>query len=146
MDWHYTELHRGAMLAIQLFSQPFFFFFSFLPSSFKMVLVSVEFGKWQKNKTKRRTKNLQKQVWLHRICQIASLSLESFPQWASGKLSENHLVADANEPLWTPFPVCRCLWLSINFKMFKVEQIAQPVSFCWLNSAVDEEFLLFSKT
>lgn len=96
-----------------------------------------------KNKTKRKTKNLQKQVWLHRICQIASLSLERFPQWASGKLSENHLVADANEPLWTPFPVCRCLWLSITFKMFKVEQIAQPVSFCWVNSEVDEEFLLF---
>lgn len=75
----------------------------------------------------------QEQVWLHQIYLVASLSLESFPQRASGKLSENHLVVDANEPLWTPFPVCRCLWLSITFKMLNVEQMyIQPLSANWI--------------
>lgn len=62
-------------------------------------------------------------VWFHQTCLVASLSLKGFPRRASGKLSENHLVVDANEPLWTPFPVCRCLWLSITFKMLNVEQM-----------------------
>ncbi len=37
-------------------------------------------------------KILQKQVWLHQICQAGSLSLESFPQWAAGKLSKTILL------------------------------------------------------
>lgn len=36
--------------------------------------------------------NLQKQVWLHQICQGGSLSLESFPPWAAGKLSKTFLL------------------------------------------------------
>lgn len=130
------------MLAIWIFSQ-LCFSSLFCPAVFKWSLLVWSLRNDKKKKQK--NNNFQKQVWLHRICQVASLSQGSFPQQASGKLSESHLVADANEPLWTHFPICRCLWLSITFKMFKVEQIAHPGTFCWENSAVDEEFPLYSK-
>lgn len=102
-----------------------------------MVLVSVGFGQWRKKK-----KNLQRQVWLHQICQVASLSLE-FPTVSIWEIVGKPSCCGCK---WTPlnsFPLCRCLWLSITFKMLKVEQIVQPVTLCWLNYAMNERLFYY---
>lgn len=83
----------------------------FSPPSFENVLVRMGYAQWREPaETSLIAPNLSGRIIISR----------KFPTVSSWEIVKNHLVVDANEPLWTPFYVCRCLWLSITFKILRV--------------------------
>lgn len=75
-DWTFPNLIVDRLVLSELHISP--------SPSFEIVLVWVGYA--------RNERNPRKQVWLHRVCRGGSLSLESFPQWAAGKLSKTILL------------------------------------------------------